>query len=388
MKQLVTYLLALILGFYSFTAFAQDLVSPVPAVYKITDVAVDVTSTSAAKARDEAIWKAQRSAFTLLLDRLDVDVTLGDKLSNDDLSTLVQNFEVKNERSSSVRYIGTFAVQFRPTAVRSFLQSRNATYHDIQGSAVMVLPVTKSGDQTVLWEEQTKWRAAWARAAKDEGIVPVIVPPGEPDDQILASTSDIANGKVEPIRSLMDRYRVNNAVVAVLIGTPDNPTGDFVIDLQHVGTGYDDASAVEHMTLTGTTNKSAVEGILTQGVLQIRRKIEKEWKPSGNGAFSTTSVPSGETPTQGVPTTTSASAPGTLPVAVQFGTLAEWAEMQRKLLSTPGIQRVDITSVGRGATQIELGFIGKPEDLQLALAQRGLRLTQDILSGQWMLKGY
>ena len=39
---------------------------------------------------------------------------------------MVQSFEVQDEHSSSVRYIGTFTVQFRPNAVRDWLGKNGA----------------------------------------------------------------------------------------------------------------------------------------------------------------------------------------------------------------------------------------------------------------------
>ena len=97
-------------------------------VYSVTDVAVDVTADSAAHARDQAITQAQRLAFGQLLERIGVDAAVGAKLSDDDIATLVQNFEVQNERTSSVRYLGIFTVQFKPNAVRTYLSGRGTNF--------------------------------------------------------------------------------------------------------------------------------------------------------------------------------------------------------------------------------------------------------------------
>lgn len=359
---------------------AQDAPPPNTAVYTISDVAVDVTADSAAKARDQAIAEGQRAAFAQLLERLGVETSVGAKLSDDDLSTLVQNFEVQNERASSVRYIGTFTVHFRPIAVRNFLASRGEKFSDAQSKPVIILPIMKNGNITTLWEEPTHWMKLWNDAAKNGGIVPLIIPSGSPDDKNLLATSDAILGKVEPVKSLIDRYQADGLIVAVLNGSLDNPAAGFVIDLQHFGNGFDDGSDVEHITLIGAPDKNAIDGILLQGIRQIRQKIEKDEKQEQQKRGT-------EQPTA-QQTWSDEAAPNKLPVTVQFATLAEWADIQRRLMATPGVKRVDIVSVGRGATEIELGFAGKPEDIQMAAAEHNLRLTQDVLSGQWMLKGH
>lgn len=379
MKHQLIFSLVFALFLSVFSAKAQDATPPNASVYTVSDVAVDVTADSAAKARDQAMAEGQRTAFAQLLERLGVSPSVGAKLNSDDLSTLVQNFEVQNERASSVRYIGALTVHFRPLAVRNFLASRNESFSDAPGKPVIILPIVKNGSITTLWEEPTRWMKLWNDAAKNGGIVPLIIPSGSPDDKNLLATSDAVLGKVEPVKSLIDKYQADGLIVAILNGSPDNPAAGFVIDLQHFANGFDDGSDIEHITLIGAPDKNAVDGILMQGIRQIRQKIEKDEKQE---------LQKHETEQPAQQTWPDEAAPAKLPVTVQFTTLAEWADIQRRLLATPGVRRVDIVSVGRGATEIELGFAGKPEDIQMAAAEHNLRLTQDVLSGQWMLKGH
>ena len=387
MKQRWSIFLALSMILWSCAVFAQNMPSALDQVYKVGDVPVDVTADSAVKARDQAIANAQRSAFGMLLERLGADANVGAKLSNNDLMTLVKNFEVSNEKTSSVRYIGSFAVQFRPTAVRNFLTSRHTAFSDTPGSPIIVVPVMRNGYQAILWEEQTRWYKAWTVAAKAGGIVPIIVPAGTPDDQNMINARDAIAGKVESIKSLVDTYHSDGAVVAVLNGSFDTPAAGFTIDLQRFGTGFDAGSDIEHIAVVGTTDKNAIDGILIQNIKQIRKAIEKEQREEHK--HNQTQVATDVTdPSQQPVTVWSDEAPAArMPVTVQFATLAEWADIQRRLLASAGVQRVDVTSLGRGVTEIELGFTGSPDDIRAAVAQHGLRLSQDVLSGRWMLKG-
>lgn len=396
MKQRLSILFALTFGLWVLPALAQDGASqPATSVYTVSDVAVDVTADSAAKARDQAIAEAQRSAFVQLLERLGSDTSVAAKLSNDDLATLVKNFEVRDERASAVRYIGTFAVQFRPLAVRNFLGSKNAKFNDSQGAPFIILAITREGNKVTMWEETTRWQKLWVDASHDGSIVPLIVPTGSPEDKGILNINDAVLGKVEPIKALIDKYKASGAIVAILNGSIDNPAGGFIIDIQHFGSLFDDGSDIEHINLAGNPDKNAEDSLLRNGIKQIRQKIEKEWK-NGDKQENAPTTPS-TAPASPFTTSylkppeqvwTDEVPPARMAVAVQFATLAQWADIQRRLLATPGVKRVDISSVGRGETDIDLGFSGKAEDLQIALAQRGLRLTQDVLSGQWMLKGF
>lgn len=391
MKQRLPFLFVLAFILWAFPAFAEESAPPSASVYNISDVAVDVTADSAAKARDQAIAQAQRNAFGQLLERLGADASVGTKLSDDDLSTLVQNFEVRNEKASAIRYIGTFAVQFRPTAVRNFLGSKSAKFDDSRGKPVIVLPIVKDGKSTILWEEPTRWQKLWIDASRDGSIVPLIVPTGTPEDKAILSTVDALVGKVEPIKSLIDKYKADAAVVAILNGSPDDPSAGYIIDAQHFGALYDDGSDVEHISLNGNPNKNAVDSILNEGIKQIRHKIEKEGKQEQK---QTDSPSTSETTPPPMPaqqpiqqTWSDEVPPSRMTVSVQFSTLAQWSDIQRRMLASTGVRRIDISSVERGEATLELGFAGKLEDVQMALAQHGLRLTQDVLSGQWMLKG-
>ncbi len=88
-----------------------------PDPYTVTNVDADVTADTAAHARDQAIVKAQRTAYEQLCARFKAPNN-STELSDDDVAALVQSFEVQRERVSAVRYIGVFTVHFNPSAIQ------------------------------------------------------------------------------------------------------------------------------------------------------------------------------------------------------------------------------------------------------------------------------
>jgi hypothetical protein len=352
-------------------------------IFQVNDVVTDVTSDSAAHAREKAVADAQRTAFGQLIDRLGAPASVGTKLSDDDIAALVKSFEVKDEHVSTVRYIGTFAVQFKPNAIRKLLDNRGSNYTETRSPPVVVLPILNTNGHPVLWEDKTKWRMAWESAPHNDGLVPVIIPAGELDDVSLISTAEAMKGKTEAIKALIDKYQSEGVMVATLNADLDKPAGDFKVDLMH----YDadgDAMPAAHFTLPAPADKAALDVTLAQAVARVRHQLEKDWR---NTEEETTSAPAaGAVIALDAPQAVSHDPVTHLSVQVEIGTLAEWAEIRHKLDNVPSISHTDVITLQRGATSIELEFHGTIDALQEALMQHNLVLQQDATSDMWVLQ--
>lgn len=89
------------------------------APYVVSGVAVDVTAADSVTARDQAILEGQRKAFAMLMEQqLGADKAATVKTPSDDqLSGMVQDFEVESERVSGVRYVGVMTFRFDAAAI-------------------------------------------------------------------------------------------------------------------------------------------------------------------------------------------------------------------------------------------------------------------------------
>lgn len=371
------------------------LISPVEAqnneaeLYIVNDVAVDVTADSAAHARDQAIIQAQHSALGQVAERVGADPSVATKISDDDLATLVQSFEVQEEHTSAVRYIGTFTVQFRSAASHTFLAGHGATFAVTRGEPVVVLPVVNTSGHHILFEETTKWRTAWETAAHNTGMVPVIIPTGDLDDIAALSTDEAVSGKASALKAIMDKYQATSIVVATL-NLSDTPATDGLrIDIQN----YDSKAApqlLSHITLSAPSDKNATEAALVQGIKQIRSQMEKDWKQlskSTKTVASTTPSPAPALIPLPPPVDTNLEEPMvTLPLTVPLIGLTEWAQIRARLNSIPSIRRTNVITLARGATSLELSFTGSLEDLRIALLDQGLILNKNMANGGWVLR--
>lgn len=362
MRQVIIGLLALVL--VVFPAQAQE--NDDSSVYSVSDVAVDVTADSAANARDQAIMQAQHLAFAQLLTRLGADASISERQDDNAIASLVQAFEVQQERSSAVRYIGTFTVQFKPNAVRNLLNKSGKEFSDARSKPMVVLPVTTSAGRSILWEDHNAWRNAWEAIVRNSGLVPVIVPAGELDDIAVISTPEAVSGKPESIEAIAAKYQAGGVVVAILNADPTNPDPKqpIIIDVKR----YDSmgkAGETAKIFLPPAADTKALAGILTDGVKKVRAEMEGGWKQSHV-------APKGPVMH--------------LPVAVPIASLTMWAEIRSKLANVSSISKVNVIAITRGAASIELEYRGEIFQLQDAMAKQNIVLEQSVDTGGWVLR--
>ena len=365
--------LVLALVFAALPAWAQE---GDGAVYQVQDVAVDVTADSATHARDRAILQAQSDAFKQLLGRLGADEGLAAKQDDAALAALVQGFEVQEEHVSSVRYIGTFTVQFKPNAVRGVLGKKGVVFDETRSPPVLVLPVVNASGRSVLWEDSTKWRSAWESAARHAGIVPVVAAAGDLDDIKLLSTAEALSGKTEGLAALMQKYRAGSVLVAVLNADLEHPDAkqDIRLDLVHYDATGKVAGDSEHLLLAPAGDAKAMAAALDSGVKQARGDLDQGWKmrtrPQAPAAVQAQMGPLAH-----------------LPVVVPIATLADWARIKARLGSVGAVSKIDVITLSRGTANIEVEFHGDIPQLQTEIAQQGLALEQAGGVGAWTLRG-
>ncbi len=336
------------------TAYAQS--GDDSSIYQITDIAADVTADNAAHARDQAIAQAQRTGFIQLLQRLGADVNLATKLDDNAVADLVQAFEVQQEHTSSVRYIGTFTVQFKPNAIRDLLNKNGANFTETRSRPIVILPVVNNNGHMVLWEEQTKWRTAWEDASSNNGLVPIVIPTGDLDDIALLSAQEAIAGKPDAIRAIIDKYQAGGAIIALLQGNSDTASAE----LKVIAVRYDingKGSDPSQWTLQAPPD-------FAQAIKQIKDTLETSWKQ-------VTKAP--KEPIE------------RLPVVVPINTLADWAAIKRKLGNVSGINKTNVITVTRGNANIEIEFRGDITQLQASLAPQNLSLEQNNTTGAWTL---
>jgi hypothetical protein len=333
-------------------------------VFTITDVAVDETAASALDARDVALATGQRRAVQRVFRRLIVraDARLLPQPTDDDIASLVQNIELSDEKTSATRYLATMTVAFKPDLVRNYLRAAGLQFSETVSRPRLVLPVFEAAGAINLWDPPNAWREAWeARSVSSDTVVPLVLPEGDLRDIGSIGPIQALAAETRPIQSIAARYRVRDILVAHATLVQDLAANRPLVhvSLRHIGPS---SGAVTIETFTGES-RARVGALLAEAVQRTVERLEDDWKRDNYLRFDE---------------------PVRLSASFSLGTLSDWLEMRRRLGGAAVIQRVELASITRSDAQVVIHYLGGPEQLGLALAQRDIELVQE--DGFWMLR--
>ena len=328
-------------------------------VFTVTGVPVDVTGDSATAARELALLEGQRKAAQTLLHRLTLpeDAAKLPQLSDADLLEDVQGIEVEREKISSVRYLGDLTVRFKPDAIRALLRTAGIRYAETASKPLVVVPVYRTSDATLLWDDTNPWLAAWSAHVAAGGLVPFIVPLGDLSDIAAVTADDAVQGTVAKLDALARRYNASDTLVVV--AAPTAPAGVDVTET-HYASGQLQRTDVIHVA--GQAGEAA-DALLPRAVAEVQGQVEQNWKTENLLHFEHEDM---------------------LTATVPFHDLAEWVSVRRKLGDSAMIRSMDIVSLSKSQAVVALHYLGEVGQLKLALDQKDLDLAQDGVN--WTLR--
>jgi hypothetical protein len=357
-----TVFLFLFLTFVSVSnAWAQS------ALFTVEDVTVDITSSSAVAAREEAFEKAQLDAFTILAGRMLSGGAATQQIPDvDTISTMIQDYQISNEQLSTVRYVATYKFRFDDNAVRRYFNAANVPFTEVSANPALVLPFYTRNDQMILWSPYNVWLNAWNRADNLDGLVPLVVPLGD-----IADVSDIGGDEAldynnARLNRLLQRYKASEAVI--LVATPDETlarvsgerdaaAGSMNIQIYRTDRGYPEQ--VQGVQVNADGNDT-LASLMDKAVTEVQKAMRSDWKQKA-AAVSTADAPIGQ---------------NTLRVRVPYNSLKEWADTQRALRRVYGLSAFKVVSVSPKQASVDIMFDGDENRLAMALAQVNLHLDQ------------
>ena len=319
-------------------------------IFVVRDIYVDATGDTVALAREKAFSDGRAVAFSLLISRMAVDRAQldEDSLTDEEITSLLQAFEVNDERTTTGRYIASLTFAFDPAAVRTLLQSRLVDFTETVSKPVLVIPVFRSAQGARLWDSPNPWMEAWLDFFDTERLVPVVVPFGDLADVADVSIPEALTGDAESLRAIATRYEAGDTIVA--LAEPFD--GGLSISLTRQTEQGE--SSIETLLVPAA---DSLEGLLTAGVQQSTETIEAEWRER-------TRVRSSET--------------NSLAVLVPVAVPADWFQTRSRLARVPTITSTKIISLSSTEAVLEFEFIGSQSQLQTALAQQNLALDGDV----------
>lgn len=331
--------------------------------FSIVGVAVDVTAGDAATARIEALAQGQRLSFRRLLERL-VSISDYARLPTPPdpvITELVQGFEVADERVGPDRYIASLTFHFKPEDVGRLLRDHDIPYVASASEPIIVLPLFRTSDGIMLWEDGNPWRAAWASLAPSNSLVPVIVPFGELADMEIISAEQAAAGDRQRLDRLIERYGAGEAIVvdAAEAGVSADGGPSVAVTVQRFqGPGVRLGGGAY-----GGMMSDSLDTVLALAARTTRGQLEDEWKEANLLRFDRES---------------------SLAIDIPLTGISDWLDIRERLGRIPLIRKLEITAMSSRFARAVLHFIGEDQQLVGALSRNDLRLVRE--ADFWLLQ--
>jgi hypothetical protein len=339
-------------------------------MFSVTGVEVDVTDKDAASARTRAIIEAQVKAFYILAERLGSSEAAQRLAGMDarDIGRMLRSLSIEEERSAPGRYIGKLTVRFLPGKIREAFGQHGIEVVEDQAPPIVILPLWKGPDGAVVWEENL-WRKAWLDLKAEQSVVPIIVPLGDLEDTSAISADEVLAGDAIKLESLMLRYEAKAILVAV--AEPD-PEGGI-----HAVMQGDSPLGRINFDKTYTSEDGGLESAAAVAARRFDEVMLEKWR-SVKIKMAAEARARAEAERQA--THSSAS----LAVAVPFSGIHQWNGIRARLLATPGVIGVDVSTIAQNGAVIQIAYLDSVETLQSALSGSGLRLVR--AGGTWVLQ--
>jgi hypothetical protein len=342
------------------TAFASGPVETSP--FAVQGVEVDVTDANAAAAKGKALTDVQMKAFVQLAEKLgnaDIAAEMA-KLEPKQVIPLLKSLSIEEEKISPGRYQGKFTVRFLPEKIKSLFSKAGIEMPANQGPALLVVPVWKNEQgQTSLWDDNP-WRKAWLGLNAQQAQIPLIIPLGDQDDSSTLSIEDALSSNPIKLEKLRRRYDVKTLLVAFAEAAPEggihahmvgsSPLGKITIDKVYTAD-------------TATVNDSAIMAAQRFHQLMMDKFHNDQAKIAAKAA--------------------NPNAPQSVAVAIPFTSPTAWNGLRARILSTPGVIGVDVTTLDGQGASAKLIYSGNLDEMQSSLQASGLQMTRS--SGAWTI---
>jgi hypothetical protein len=330
-------------------------------VFAVQGVAADVTDKDVATAKNKALFEVQMKAIVMLAQRLGNETFAAEiaKLEPKDVLPLLKSLSIEEEGTGPGHYIGKFTVRFIPEKVQRLFESYGVAVVSEQATPMLVLPIWKAAEDTQLWEENL-WRTAWLNLHAEQSLVPLIVPIGDLEDTAAITAQDVLN--LDPIKLEALRRRYGTRTILVAIAEPAEGNGVRAM-----------------MNAESELGKITFDKIYTAepATLEISAVLAAS-------RFHAVMIDKYKSDKSRVRQVDSDAVSQSIPVAVPFTSPSEWNAIRSRILSSPGIIGVDVSTLGGDGAVIRLMYVGDLQMVQTSMQGIGLQMTQ--IGGNWVIQ--
>ena len=354
--------------------------------YTIDNIKVDVTDKDAITAQGKAFVTAQEQAFQALAQRLLTPDALSRLKTPDDqtLSTMLRDYEITAEQRSTVRYIGTYSIRFKPDAVRAYIATQSLSVNNYT-PPVLLLPVYQRDGRAMLWSADNPWRAAWTHSSSAGAPV---LPTGDTGDAAMVNDRNVMSITAAQLQPLEKRYHTTDAVIAVAIPGPEDANAGLTgADAQTVSvelyrTDRGAPLLARRLTITGQAGEDE-NALLSRAAQTTKNALQHNWKgripspsPFTEVEQAQSAPPDGnaENSDQSAPAPGAVSDSKTVTIAAHFAGVQEWLGMQKTIRKISGVRDLMTLSLQPTMAQLSFHYAGDTAALRSALQAGHLTL--------------
>lgn len=322
-------------------------------VFTVREVPVDVTASTAARARDVAIRRAQRQASKQVLARITLpeDKRKLPVLDDTRIARLVSSIRFSEERYSSKRYIANITIAFNRKSVLDLVRLSGISFSQTQARPIVVVPIYRDGETELLWEPGNPWREAWRSHEWRGNLLPFVVPNGSLGDVAAINARQATAREPDRIAAIADRYNAGETLVADAAMRYDAEGAAEALDVTVMRYGQSDEQGVNVTFLRD--KKEDLGEFLAWCAAQIADRLTLEWKRQTLIEFD---------------------AQKTLIARAPLRSLKDWLNLQAALGDVGRIRGYVLESLAVEEAVVTIDFLGAPEQLATALAQQGVNL--------------
>lgn len=329
-------------------------------VFEVNGLRIDETAADELSAKFNGIANAQQVALNTVFRRLIARSDAGrlPKVDKKLLPTLVEAFDITNEKFGGGRYLATMSVRFIPDQVAKELRLAGIPFAMTRSRPLVILPIIDTGSGKRLWDDPNPWRRAWEARLPYPGLFSLIMPDGDLADVTTINVSQAFVGNAAAFRAIATKYRAAGVMVAVASVRGGGRT--IYVSLRFIGGSRDGRVLERRYEGGGSTTQ-----ILNQVVGEVSRELENTWKSRNIVDFSREDR---------------------ISVLVPIAGMGDWLAVRKRLSGMARVQSINVARMSREEAEIDLGFVGSTEQLRNALAQQGLELVYSPDHPLWLLR--
>lgn len=288
-RYLTIFLSLFIISSYMNGAYAAD-------IYTIVDIEASASGRDATTARKVAIAESESKAYEVLLKRITPEFMQHyfPEISPEEISALVQSYDIKNESVTPNHYKAIVSVTFSRPLVRRHMEDSGLSYIDKRSDNIVVIPIFYNEDNTISISNDNLWQMAWDEAKKKLFLLSLIVPDWQKLQSDIGIVTDLSAQDIKENQELISKIKEtykSSKILLVEAKIVNNEENHVLFTNNNLISENQEENQSFTETIQGNYEDKEKSEFLNNASLAIAQRIENEWKlQQGYEKFSATNL--------------------------------------------------------------------------------------------------